>query len=265
MLVDQGLELLSEEAAWNLLTREEVGRVGLSVAALPVILPVNFVVIDGCIVFRTAPGSKLAAAVTGAVVAFEVDSHDSSSRSGWSVLVVGRSEVIHGLDETFKVLAAKLEPYVDGIRSSLVRIRPEFVSGRRVVHEEKSDATSPAVADVVYVSDSVGQPFAEVCRALAEASFHVPGSVVAVSDSMATIDLGRGPQGEETTELRVLPLRGGAEAMTELLLISKGEAALPTNHAQHVEGARPQLADIVKKVEASSATTRGESETTTSP
>lgn len=133
MLIDEGLEPLSEEAAWSLLTGQVHGRIGLSIGSMPVILPVNFGVIDGCIVFRTAPESRLAAAATGAVVAFEVDSDESSTGPGWSVLVVGRSEVIDALDARFPALAATSAPEVDGIRSSLVCIRSELVSGSRRV------------------------------------------------------------------------------------------------------------------------------------
>jgi hypothetical protein len=248
MLVDNGLELLTRETAWDLLCGEEVGRVGITLGALPVILPVNFVVIDGAIVFRTAPGSKLSAAASGAVVAFEVDSHDRDRRSGWSVLVVGRSEVVHDLDVTFRALAAKLEPFADGRRPSLVRIHPELVSGRRLVHEEKHGAEPVAPTNVVYVADAVDQPFADVCRALTEASAHMAGSIVAVSDAMATLAITTN-DGGATAELRVLPIRGGADAMTELLLISTEEEGSPVRHATHVAGARSQLDGIVKTVE----------------
>ncbi len=253
MLVDQGLELLTENQAWDLLTGQDVGRVGLSLGALPVILPVNFAVIDGCIVFRTAPGSKLSAAATGAVVAFEVDSYDAGARSGWSVLVVGRSEVVHDLDVTFEALAAKLEPFADGIRSSFVRIRPEFVSGRRLVHDEHPTAPSTGAQDVVFVADAIDKPFADVCRLFAEASFLVPGSVVAVSNSMATIDVSRGSAEGDTAELRILPIRGGSEAITELVLISKGDPTSTEHHSEHVTRARTQLSDIVHTVEASAS------------
>jgi len=133
MLIEEGLELLDDEECWRLLRSGEVGRVGVTMSALPVIFPVNYAVIDATIVFRTSPGSKLAAAAREAVVAFEVDDYDRTDRSGWSVLVVGRSEVVHDLELTGKVLAADLEPWADGRRADVVRITPGFVSGRRIV------------------------------------------------------------------------------------------------------------------------------------
>jgi uncharacterized protein len=112
----------------------EVGRVGVTIGALPAIFPVNHRLVDGCVVFRSSPGSKLSAASSGAVVAFEVDDYNAADRSGWSVLAVGPSEVVHDLDVTFKTLEAGLEPYVDGPRGAVVRIVPSFLSGRRIVH-----------------------------------------------------------------------------------------------------------------------------------
>jgi nitroimidazol reductase NimA-like FMN-containing flavoprotein (pyridoxamine 5'-phosphate oxidase superfamily) len=134
MLVDDGLEVLTEEESLALLARGDFGRVGVTMGALPAIFPVNYCFVDGAVLFRTAPGSKLTAATDRAVVAFEVDEHDPADRTGWSVLAVGRSEVVHDLDVTFAALAAGLEPYADGRRASIVRIEPTFVSGRRIVH-----------------------------------------------------------------------------------------------------------------------------------
>jgi uncharacterized protein len=134
-LVDDGLELLTEDACWELMSRCEVGRVGVTIDVLPAIFPVNFVVIDRRILFRTAPGTKLAAATAGAIVAFEVDDYRGADRSGWSVLAVGPAEVVHDLDVTFEVLAAGLEPWADGVRTNIVRVTPGFVSGRRLVHD----------------------------------------------------------------------------------------------------------------------------------
>ena len=132
-LIDEGLELLEEAEALALLAGGDIGRVGIPIGGLPAILPVNYGVVDGCILFRTGTGSKLAAAARGAMVAFEVDDYDRAARSGWSVLVIGPSEIVHDVDITFRVLDAAIEPWAGGIRTSIVRIRPELVSGRRLV------------------------------------------------------------------------------------------------------------------------------------
>ena len=133
-MIAEGLELLQEADAYRLLAQGEVGRIGITIGALPAIFRVNYRLVDGCIVFRSSPGSKLSAASSGSVVAFEVDDYHAADRSGWSVLVVGPSEVMHDLDMSYELLEARLEPYVDGPRGAIVRIEPTFVSGRRIVH-----------------------------------------------------------------------------------------------------------------------------------
>ena len=140
MIVDEGLELLDEDAARELLRIGEVGRVGITIGALPAIFPVNYRVIDGAIVFRTSPGSKMSAAAAGAVVAFEVDDYQLSDRLGWSVLAVGPAEVVRDPDVTRQALDAGLEPLAGGDhRTTIVRITPTFVSGRRIIHEPPPD------------------------------------------------------------------------------------------------------------------------------
>ena len=58
----------------------------VNVDGVPAAFPVNFALLDDDIVFRTAPGTKLSAALEGAVVGFEVDRIDPVFESGWSVL-----------------------------------------------------------------------------------------------------------------------------------------------------------------------------------
>src|ERR1044071_6519830 len=99
MLIDDGLELLTEAQCAELLASETVGRVGVTIHGLPVILPVNYAVFDGDIVFRTSEGTKLHAATERAIVAFEVDAHDAAAGLGWSVLVIGRSARVADADD----------------------------------------------------------------------------------------------------------------------------------------------------------------------
>ena len=51
--------------------------------------PVNYVVDQHSVLFRTDEGTKLDAASRGARVAFEVDGAEEATRTGWSVLVGG--------------------------------------------------------------------------------------------------------------------------------------------------------------------------------
>jgi nitroimidazol reductase NimA-like FMN-containing flavoprotein (pyridoxamine 5'-phosphate oxidase superfamily) len=94
---------LLQEAGWDVLPRNEcalglgsqqIGRIALSVDALPVLLPVYFVYDGTTIVFRTRSGSVLDRNCRNTVVAFEVDSHDAGRKSGWSVMAVGVAKVL---------------------------------------------------------------------------------------------------------------------------------------------------------------------------
>ena len=130
MLVHEGLEILHDDTCWELLASRTIGRVGLSVNDAPAILPVNYRVVGGTIVFATGPGLKLDAAQRGALLAFEVDDIDETTRSGWSVLVVGAAAE---LDAPTRQLCAAMDPWAGGHRSHLVRIDIELMSGRRTV------------------------------------------------------------------------------------------------------------------------------------
>ena len=115
-----------------LLATVPVGRVGVSIGALPVILPVNFALMDGTVLFRTVPGTKLDAATHGTVVAFEADGYAPDGTTGWSVLVIGRASEIRDPAELARARAIPLTPWAVGDRAEhFVRVELARVSGRR--------------------------------------------------------------------------------------------------------------------------------------
>jgi hypothetical protein len=60
---------LSQEECLALLSTVSIGRIGTTVDALPVVLPVTFALHNGSIVFRTMPRTKLHDATRNAVIA----------------------------------------------------------------------------------------------------------------------------------------------------------------------------------------------------
>jgi hypothetical protein len=88
-----GLEVLSRDECLRLLGTAALGRVAVTTAALPTILPVNFRFDGRHILIRTGRGTKLDAATRNAVVAFEVDEVEPATREGWSVVVTGVARV----------------------------------------------------------------------------------------------------------------------------------------------------------------------------
>ena len=78
-----------------LLRTTGIGRVALSIDALPVVMPVNFAMFGDDIVFRPMLDEKLSRSAGDVVLAFQVDNFDLASHTGWSVLIQGiASEIV---------------------------------------------------------------------------------------------------------------------------------------------------------------------------
>jgi hypothetical protein len=124
---------LDEPTCWALLRTVAVGRLAVVVDAEPEILPVNYLVDHGSIVFRTADGTKLTAALGQGSVAFESDGFDADTAEAWSVLLRGRAEEIRDLDDLVAASLLPLAPWHGGPKHRFVRIVPHHISGRRFV------------------------------------------------------------------------------------------------------------------------------------
>jgi len=120
-----------------------VGRLAVSIMDQPDIFPVNFVVDHGTLVFRTAEGTKLAAAVLGRAVAFEVDGFDAAEGEAWSVVVRGAAEEVARMTEVVEAAELPLFPWMASPKPRFVRIVPVSISGRmfRVVNASTSATT----------------------------------------------------------------------------------------------------------------------------
>src|ERR1700690_946211 len=127
-----GLEILNREQCDALLQTQRVGRVGVYTGRAGV-FPVLYALLDGDVVFRTAPGEKLIAAALQREVVFEIDSYDVAARTGWSVNVLGIAEEIDHGPELERAEALGLDPWAGEVRDRYVRIRAIEVSGRRIV------------------------------------------------------------------------------------------------------------------------------------
>ncbi len=126
------IDILTRTECFDLLGGQDVGRVAVSIGALPVIVPVNFAVQDESVLFRTILGSKLDTATVGAVVAFEADRYEPVGPSGWSVLIQGKASEIgdprgQQLDERLPL--SWWDERTDPGR--LVRLEGTHVTGRR--------------------------------------------------------------------------------------------------------------------------------------
>jgi uncharacterized protein len=125
------IEELDGRQCVELLSGAEFGRVAVTVHALPAIFPVVYRWIDGEIMFLTGAGTKLSAALTGTVVAFEVDQLEPAARGGWSVHVVGVARAM-GAPATGVAAEFGRLPWAT-TTAQLAVIRPERITGRRLV------------------------------------------------------------------------------------------------------------------------------------
>lgn len=141
-----GLEVLGHEECLLLLRRSTLGRIGVTMGALPVVLPVNFWCDGDRILIRTSAGSKLDAALCGAVVAFEVDDLDPLYHSGWSVMVTGVAHEITDPAQLQDLAAAPLARWAPRGQEHVMVIATDVISGRRIVEGRSTSegARTPA-------------------------------------------------------------------------------------------------------------------------
>lgn len=133
MPYESGLSRLTREECMVLLAGVSLARVGVSVDALPAILPVTFALVDDSVVFRTVPGTKLAFAASKSILAVEADQYDPDLGAGWSVLVRGISSEL--ADEAAITRAKQLltDSWIPNESAEhFVRVSCDLVTGRRL-------------------------------------------------------------------------------------------------------------------------------------
>jgi nitroimidazol reductase NimA-like FMN-containing flavoprotein (pyridoxamine 5'-phosphate oxidase superfamily) len=143
MSLPPGTEVLDAEACWAMLHDADVGRLAVDNGGRPDIFPINFVIDNQSIVFRTGPGTKLAASALLHHVAFEIDGYEPENRVAWSVVVKGRANQIERMQDVYDADDLPLFPWVASDKPDFVRITADEVTGRRfhVVDEITPDAS----------------------------------------------------------------------------------------------------------------------------
>ena len=136
-------EILSDSECWDLLEGTAVGRLAVDIAGQPDIFPINFIVDNNGIVFRSAAGTKLAGAVLNRFVAFEIDGYEPSERTAWSVVIKGKASAIERMQDVFDAEDLPLFPWLAWEKPNFVRIEPTSVTGRRyhIVDEITPDSS----------------------------------------------------------------------------------------------------------------------------
>ena len=127
------LEVLRRLPAVQLLKTVKVGRLAFLDKGRITVVPVNHLVDDQRIVFRTAPGAKLDAALAGQEVAFEADGLDEDQRVGWDVLVRGEASPITDPADIDRLARLGVFPWARAPKSDWIQIPLDDVSGRRTL------------------------------------------------------------------------------------------------------------------------------------
>lgn len=119
---------LTTEQCWDLLKRQEVGRLAYHEGTKVQIVPLNYAVDGRRVVFRTTKGNKLANLQVNPDVALEVDEVGTDSAS--SVVVRGRARLL-GDKEALMADQLRLRPWVrDATVDHVVCIDVTELSGR---------------------------------------------------------------------------------------------------------------------------------------
>jgi nitroimidazol reductase NimA-like FMN-containing flavoprotein (pyridoxamine 5'-phosphate oxidase superfamily) len=142
------LQALDESECQRLLAGAVIGRLAYTEGALPAIQAVSFTMRGTQIVIPTRAGSKVAAASRGAVVAFEVDDFDTTTRTGWNVTVVGPSRVACLPDEVAALDALGAHPWAPADAPCYIVVEIALVRGRRIV----AGPTDDGVAEAAFVA-----------------------------------------------------------------------------------------------------------------
>jgi nitroimidazol reductase NimA-like FMN-containing flavoprotein (pyridoxamine 5'-phosphate oxidase superfamily) len=135
---DRELVSLDVAECLRLLELDRIGRLATAAgtAMAPDVVPVNYVLDGDRPVVRTHDGAILDQALA-LPVSLQVDRFDWFHRTGWSVLVQGRAEIIRPTVE----VQSRLDSWAPGPQPRFVRITPQRITGRLIdLHQRPLDA-----------------------------------------------------------------------------------------------------------------------------
>jgi uncharacterized protein len=124
---------LDRAEALELLGSKRVGRVGFLSEDGPLVLPLNYLLVDECVIIRTVAFGILARGALDQRVAFEVDEIDDFLQAGWSVLVSGPAQLLSDAQLEQLRLGETPEPWAEGPRNLFLSIACQQVNGRRLL------------------------------------------------------------------------------------------------------------------------------------
>ncbi len=120
---------LSEQESRDRLQSVSLGRIVVRRSDEIEIFPVNYVMDEANLYFRTAEGNKLFTINLNHDVLFEVD--EVKDGIAWSVVIRGVAGLVQDSKEIQLVDELDLKPWVPTLKYNYVRIAPEQITGRQ--------------------------------------------------------------------------------------------------------------------------------------
>jgi len=131
---DLKIEELDGETCRALLATADIGRVAWSQLhdgiAQVSMLPVNFAMHEGDVVFCTGAGGKLGAVNSGRRISFEADDIEPAMSVGWSVVATGYATEVAGAER--HLLQDLVQPWDRSPKPHVVRLHIDSLTGRRI-------------------------------------------------------------------------------------------------------------------------------------
>lgn len=132
-MTDPWIEPIPLEDCLGLLRQNQVGRIAVIVNGWPIVLPVNYRLVETLgltwIALRTRPGNVIDQASMN--VAFEIDGIDSVHQQGWSVLARG---TLHHVDPDAADFRERFdsEPWLTAECDAWLIVQPFSIEGRQL-------------------------------------------------------------------------------------------------------------------------------------
>lgn len=125
------IQNLSDEESLELLATKTFGRLVVHRKDDMDLFPLNYLVHEGEIYFRTAEGSKLFSLTLNNDVLFEADNVDGDSQEAWSVVVKGTARTLSSNAEIEAADQLPLKPWLPTLKYNYVVVSPNEISGRK--------------------------------------------------------------------------------------------------------------------------------------
>lgn len=135
-----GLVELNRTECLRLLGQGVIGRIVYTTGALPAVLPVNYAMDGDEIIFRTGSDTIMEAATSNEVVAFEVDDVNPETRTGWSVVALGKAYHVTDADRLTELTTRVPPPWAPGRSANTIAVPTLLLTGRQLREIKRQDA-----------------------------------------------------------------------------------------------------------------------------